>query len=449
MDSHAIQYGHPATSKSMRGYDYATQTTTSFNLSANDLVFNIYQPASRFITTIFEPQSRLSDSLTYDITTWNLMYAFGLKAYASPERINIGKVWKPTEGQDAALPEKPYAYIFKYESLDDVAFLCALLKDDVRVRFAQHPFAVQGKEFPSGAMLVTRRNNEHLPDFDKKIRDLGASMGRPLYASTTGFVDKGNDFGSAEVRFLKAPKVAVLIGEQTSSLSTGEVWHFFEQQIKYPITHLGTGYFKSVDLTNYDVLVVPEGNYRLFDEGTLAKLTSWVSSGGRLILVGNALRSFSEKKGFSLKPYTTEEAKKEAEKKEKAQGEQDVLTRYGDAERKQISENISGAIYKIALDNSHPLSFGLNGTYYTLKTNELHFGYLDGGWNVGTLNQSAKPVQGFAGARINRKLGSTLAFGVEENGSGSVVYFVDNPLFRCFWEDGKMLFANAVFLLGE
>jgi hypothetical protein len=204
-----------------------------------------------------------------------------------------------------------------------------------------------------------------------------------------------------------------------------------------------------VDLTNYDVLVVPEGNYRLFDEGTLAKLTSWVSSGGRLILVGNALRSFSEKKGFSLKPYTTEEAKKEAEKKEKAQSEQDVLTRYGDAERKQISENISGAIYKIALDNSHPLSFGLNGTYYTLKTNELHFGYLDGGWNVGTLNQSAKPVQGFAGARINRKLGSTLAFGVEENGSGSVVYFVDNPLFRCFWEDGKMLFANAVFLLGE
>jgi hypothetical protein len=449
MDTHAIQYGHPAVQKSLRGFDYSTQSTTTFNLSANDFIFNVYQPSSRFITTIFEPQSRLSDSLTYDITTWNLMYAFGFKAYATPERVNIGKSWTPATAQDVILPEKPYAYILKYESLDDVALLSALLKDNFRVRFAPNPFTVQGKDFPSGALLVTRRNNEHLPDFDVQIRERAKSMGRPLFASTTGFVEKGNDFGSAEVRFLKAPKVAILIGEQTYSLSTGEIWHFFEQQIKYPITQIGTGYFKTIDLTKYDVLIVPEGDYKLFDETTLADLTNWVAAGGRLILVGNALKSFSEKKGFGLKPYTTEDDKREAEKKEKEESEQDILTRYGDAERKQISEYISGAIYRITLDNSHPLSFGLNGTYYTLKTNELHFGYLEGGWNVGTLNRSAKPVQGFAGSRINRKLGNTLAFGVEENGSGTVVYLVDNPLFRCFWEDGKMLFANAVFLVGQ
>jgi hypothetical protein len=40
-------------------------------------------------------------------------------------------------------------------------------------------------------------------------------------------------------------------------------------------------------------------------------------------------------------------------------------------------------------------------------------------------------------------------FGVEDKGQGQVVYLVDNPLFRAFWENGKMVFANAVFMLGN
>jgi len=30
-------------------------------------------------------------------------------------------------------------------------------------------------------------------------------------------------------------------------------------------------------------------------------------------------------------------------------------------------------------------------------------------------------------------------------GRGQVVYLIDNPLYRGFWEQGKLLFANAVF----
>jgi hypothetical protein len=35
---------------------------------------------------------------------------------------------------------------------------------------------------------------------------------------------------------------------------------------------------------------------------------------------------------------------------------------------------------------------------------------------------------------------------MEEYGRGQVVYMVDNPLFRGFWENGKLFFANAVFM---
>ena len=34
-------------------------------------------------------------------------------------------------------------------------------------------------------------------------------------------------------------------------------------------------------------------------------------------------------------------------------------------------------------------------------------------------------------------------------GRGSVIYMVDDPLFRSFWENGKLLFSNAVFIVGQ
>jgi hypothetical protein len=85
MDTHSIRYGHPSAGKATKGFDYQTQTAASFNLTTDDIVVNIFQPKSRFITTVFEPQSKLPDSLTYDITAWNLMYSYNLKAYALNE----------------------------------------------------------------------------------------------------------------------------------------------------------------------------------------------------------------------------------------------------------------------------------------------------------------------------------------------------------------------------
>jgi len=449
MDTQSIRYGHPAGGKTVRGFDYQTQAVTSFTLNKEDIIFNIYQPKSRFITTVFEPQSNLQDSLTYDITTWNLMYAFGLQAYATTERINIGQSYHAVVVENNSVPEKPYAYIFEYGSLQDVSLMTALMGKGIKVRCAEKAFAINGHNYAPGTLLVTRRNNESIPNFDAVVTALANSAGRKIHTTTTGFVDSGKDFGSGEVRYLKAPKIAVLVGEETSSLSAGEIWHFFEQQVHYPITQIGTSYFKEVDLSRYDVLIVPEGRYKLFDEKMRAEIIDWVSDGGKLIVLANGLEAFVDMSGFGLKHYAKESEKVTAKDKEKDQQEKDMLVRYEDAERKQISKLISGAIYKVTLDNSHPLTFGLNNTYYTLKTSEHRYGFLENGWNVGTIRGKAKPVQGFAGKLINSQLDNSLQIGMEEKGRGSIVYLVDNPLFRCFWEDGKMLFANAVFIAGH
>jgi hypothetical protein len=449
LDTHNIRYGHPAAAKPSRGFDYQTQTTGTVNVGTEDIVVNIYQPKSKFITTLFEPQSTLPDSMTYDITAWNLMYAYDLKAFALNERINVGKTFQPKTVDNASVAAKPYAYLFTYQTVKDVEFLGALMQKGVKVRSAQLPFTVQGQSFAAGTIIVPRGNNSSVVDFDNVVQSLAKQMGRKIFTTSTGFVDKGKDFGSGDVNFLKAPKIAVLIGEQTSSLSAGEIWHFFEQTLHYPITQLGTDYLKNVDLKKYDVLVVPEGYYRIFDDGMLEQLATWVSNGGRLVLIDNALKSFADKKGFGLKLFTTEDEKTAAEKKEKEQLKKDILVHYDELERKQLSSSLSGAIYKVTLDKSHPLAFGLRDTYYSLKTNDLRFGFLEENWNVGVIKGKAKPVQGFSGVMINKTLDNSLVFGVEEKGRGQIVYLVDNPLFRSFWENGKMIFSNAVFMVGQ
>lgn len=447
LSTHQIQYGHPASGKTSRGFDFKSQSTTNATFNTDDIIINIYQPKGRFVTTLFEPQSNLTDSITYDITAWNLMYAYGLNGYALTERINVAKPYENKAIDNSSLQPKPYSYLFKYESLEDVKFLAALLKEDITVRSAEKSFTISGASYERGTLIVTRRNNESIENFDEKVQSLANKMGRKIYTTSTGLADRGKDFGSGQVNYIKAPKVVLLGGEQTSSLGFGEVWHFFERQLSYPVTVIGTDYFKSVSLEKYDVLIVPPGNYRMFDDEQLNRISEWVSAGGRLIVTAQALNSFADKKGFSLKKYASEETKKAAEKEEEKLKKENQLVKYEDAERQDISNSISGAIYKVTLDNSHPLTFGL-GDYFTLRTSSSRYDFLQNSWNVGTLRGKVKPLMGFAGYHANKQLENTLVFGVEDKGRGQVVYFVDNPMFRSFWENGKMVFANAVFIVG-
>jgi hypothetical protein len=449
LGSHSIQYGHAAAGKATRGFDFQTQAVGNVSFSSDDIIININQPKGKFITTVFEPQSKLTDSLTYDITAWNLIYGYGLKAYALNEKVSVTKPFQPKAVVNESIATKPYAYIFRYESLNDVEFLGVLMKKGVKVRSSEKGFSLNSQTFEPGSLIVTRRNNESIADFDNVIQSTAKTFGRKIYTTTTGYVDKGSDFGSSEVNYLHTPRIALLGGDQTNSLAHGEIWHFFEQQIHYPVTILGTDYFRNVDLWKYDVFIVPDGGYRLFDEGTLSMIERWVSDGGRLIVIAGGTSAFAEKKGFGLKEFATEDGKKQAEKAEKDQKEKEGPVKYGEAERKGLSNNIFGAIYKVTLDKTHPLAFGLGDNYLSLRTSEMHYSYLDKGWNVGILKGKQNPLMGFAGYKINKQLENTLVFGVEDKGKGQVVYMVDNPMFRSFWENGKMIFSNAVFMVGQ
>ncbi|MEO6758107.1 MAG: M14 family zinc carboxypeptidase, partial [Saprospiraceae bacterium] len=82
LDRHQIRYGRVGAGLSgIKAFDYTSGQESSVSLNPNDLVISAYQPKSTLLQVLFEPSPHLSDSLTYDITSWAMPYAYGLEAY--------------------------------------------------------------------------------------------------------------------------------------------------------------------------------------------------------------------------------------------------------------------------------------------------------------------------------------------------------------------------------
>ena len=232
--------------------------------------------------------------------------------------------------------------------------------------------------------------------------------------------------------------MAILSGEGTSSLSYGELWHFFEQQLHYPLTSINTDDFSKTNLNKYNVLILPNGYYgKVFTENNLTKLKDWVKSGGKVIAIDGALRSFAGKEGFSLSTKTPED-----------EDQKENLTAYADREREYSNHLITGAIFNTKVDATHPMAFGYSDQYFTLKLGSSAYNVLENGYKVAYLNDT-KVFSGFAGQQALKTLDQTLVFGEEPMGSGSFIYMVDNTLFRSFWENGKLFLVNAVFFVNN
>lgn len=441
LDQHEIEYGF-GQNTIVKGFDYSTGKAGSIRSTEKSLVISSNQPKSTLVKVLFEPKAKLSDSVTYDITAWSLPYAYGLDAVASESNVSgklssKGVTIHPTTTN--SISDEHYGYITDWNSLEDAKFLAELLKQKIRVRYVNKSFILDGNAYKRGSLIITKGDNRNHSDFVGTLKAIVQNHfpHKQLTVATTGFVEIGKDFGSSYVDVVKNVKVAVLSGEPTSTLDFGEVWHFFEQQLKYPVSILDADYFNRVDLSEYDVLVLPDGSkYRSFlKENTLDKIKDWIKEGGKLIAMGGSIASLSTDKDFHIK------------EKEEKKDSTISLEAFDSSQRERIKFEITGAIFKATVDPTNPLAYGYGDTYFTLKLGNSSYNYLDGGSAVYLSKNANTPVSGFAGSDAQKKIAETLIFGTERMGGGQVIYMVDNPLFRGFWENGKLFFANALFMV--
>jgi hypothetical protein len=140
LDTHEIKYEY-AIKGTIKGYRFNTEKEEKFTTSNGDLVIHTNQPKGKMVKVLFEPKAKLSDSLTYDITAWSLPYAHGFDAIASKTKVSSIES-KAEKSITNTIDKSAYAYISKWNSLEDATFLGALLQQNITPRFSEKIFSL-------------------------------------------------------------------------------------------------------------------------------------------------------------------------------------------------------------------------------------------------------------------------------------------------------------------
>jgi hypothetical protein len=438
-DKNKIRYSYASKAAPVKAYNYFNGKEETYTVKENDLLVSSSQPKASLLKVLFEPVSKLSDSATYDITAWALPYVYGVQAYASKEKIT-GKNEAPVFTR-VNLPANAYGYLVNYNAFNDGQLLAGLLKDGVGVRFAEKDFSFNKIKYNRGSLVILKKGNE---DKIASFLEMAARLNSKVDMVPSGFMESGFDFGSEKLHLISKPNVAVLTGEEVNGNSAGELWHFFEDQLNYPVTLINSTNFRITALKDIDVLILPDGYYKMLgDKDQSAELKTWIRQGGKLIALDNAAASLNDIDP-SVKIKKADEGKTDDAKADPYAD----LKKYGNRERDWLVNNVPGAIYKLELDNTHPLAFGYGNNYYTLKLSGNIFEFSKESWNVGVIKKD-KQVAGFVGSKLREKIVDGTVIAASQVGRGNIVYFTDDPIFRSFWENGKLLLSNAVFLVGQ
>lgn len=426
-------------------WEYGTGQKRTIIAKKGDLLINAHQTHSGILNVLFDPDPVLTDSLTYDITTWSIPYAYGLPTYGL-KSMPMAQSW--TNEHELRDLESAYGWAVQRNGINDSRFTAQAMNAGIRLRTNAEPILYDDVSLNRGSLLILKADQSAFSEekLMNQLQRLSEACDVELIPLVGGHSQSGPDMGSDDVWLLKPPRVACLSGESVSSLGAGESWWHFEQELDYPITMLNNHMSTPEEWKAYDVLIIPSGWYESANEEWLAELSAWIQDGGRAIAISSALNLFADRAEWGLQRFDDDTQKMEANDRRAEERKLDRSEPFGNRNRNRAKRTGDGSIYAISLDLSHPLAWGYSDSpYYTLRSSNRRYAALENDWNVGTYGKNPEAVSGFVGSRANLDLGGSLVFGVVSMGQGSITYLADNPLFRGFWENGKLLFDNAVF----
>jgi len=437
MDLNLIQFG--SGSGIIKGYDYFSGKSVDYEIKDQDLVIKTQQSRSSLIKVLFEPKSVLSDSVTYDITAWSLPYVYGIDGIASFQQVAT----TPYSVKKESTPlSENYGYALAWNGGNASRVVAQLLKKKIRLRYSEQPFTINGKSFDRGTILILNDGNRSRAELLNILNEATNNYNVVFTQINGGMVDKGFDMGSGKIRFIKPPRIVLMSGEGSVSYAVGEVWHHLDKELDYPISLVNSSNFANIKFSETDVIILADGNYKFLRDKEMSEiLRNWISQGGRLIALEAAVDQLTDLKWINLRKRNTKDTTDKDPYK--------FLKTYENREKDEISNISPGAIYKVELDNSHPLAFGYPSFYFSLKQSNNFYDYIkESGWNVGVI-KADQQIQGFVGSKLIPKFKNSFVFGTQEEGRGQIIFLTDDILFRNFWENGKLMFDNALFLVGQ
>lgn len=401
------------------------------------------QPQYRLIRAIFEKSHEYRDSLFYDITSWTLPLAFGLRyAELNATQFKSSLLGKkigeaPASEGGVAGGRSEYGYLVSWDKYFSPRLLYRMLDDGMLVKVATQPFELGdgrgSSRYPQGTLWIPaglqKKNRDELYEYVKK---LSGEEGIGIVAVRSGAAVSGIDLGSSRFMSLSKPSVAMIVGTGVNALDAGEVWHLLDQRMNIPATHLEQSTFNRIDAGKYNTLIMVGGTY---NELNKEKLKSWVQGGGTLILTEEAV-SWAAQNGISEVRF------------KRTRSAVDSTQKLSYTSREQIdgAQQMSGAIFTAEIDRMHPLSFGYTEQSVSMfKANKVFMEKSRNPYATPFYYGNNPLVSGWISAGNKETIRNSAAVVVNTVGSGRVINIADNPNFRAFWFGGTKLFMNAIF----
>ena len=135
MKKNNVEFGYADASQKASGYSYYTKADKDFTIEPNDLIVKVDQQKAVFAQVLFEPNQKLNDSLSYDITAWALPLAYGVDGYALKNSIAI-KTKAAIEAPEKVIPRNVYAFHIPWNNRVSAQVLSLLHQNNIKVRSA-------------------------------------------------------------------------------------------------------------------------------------------------------------------------------------------------------------------------------------------------------------------------------------------------------------------------
>ncbi|HUQ87048.1 MAG TPA: hypothetical protein VM096_05780, partial [Vicinamibacterales bacterium] len=439
------------------------------------------QPTARMIRNLLDPKTeqsaefikkqeerrkmRLNDQI-YDITAWNLPMVFDVELMTSPSAISV-KTTLVSSQYDAPFAVRPLAaskvgYLMPWGSAA-VALSADALRQGIRIRSVGGAFTHNGRRYPIGTAFI--RNLGNPADLTARLSALAIKHGAELVPIDSTWVDEGTSLGSNDVAALKTPKILLAWDAPTQTLSAGWTRYTLERRFGAAVTAVRTASIGRANFNDYDVIVLPSGNYSAqINDAVLGRIKDWLRGGGTLVTLAEASRwatgssvGLLDTTGLlkdgkpDVPPPTGSSGSSGSGGSSSSNSSKPGEFDYDKAIQPDRERPASqpGAILRVTLDTNHWLTAGNDGeTQVMIEGNRVFAPLkLNSGTNVGVYAAKDKLIaSGLIWPDAQDILVQKAFLMHQPFGQGHVIAFAEEPNYRAFTESTMLLFMNAVML---
>jgi hypothetical protein len=388
----------------------------------------------------------------YDVTAWSQSALWDVEVLPSPRPTGSAGALLSAEAPQATptpLPPAAVGYLMPWGT-NAAAATAEALREGIRVQAAGGAFTLGDRSYGIGTAIVRTADNG--PDLRARLGAIAALHGVEVVPIDNSYVREGVSLGDDRTRDLREPRVLLLYDEPTSSTSTGFARYILERRYGQRTTIVRGQTFGQVILSEYDVIILPSGNYSsVIGDAAVERLRAWMRDGGTLITMAGASQ-WAARESVGLLHTTVERRGGRPEGQEppaERTPEQPIDFLQAIAPEDEAPEDTPGAILKVILDPEHWLSSGTDGEIGAVVQGTRIFSpiRLDEGTNVGRYGAEGDLLLGgIVWENAEPQLANKAFLIHQPEGRGQLIAFTEEPNYRAYAETTQLLFINAVLL---